>query len=268
MAILSDFAGILFDVDMTLTNSKREVTPDLSQALKELTAAGYMVGTCTGRAYVALKQPIMPLFPPEAAHITSGGSQVITTRGQIIWQALLPKDTCLELHRLGQQYNQMYYLPTLEHGYASQPFIQRYQGLHTLIPPLRPIEELQRWEASYMVFVNISPEFQSILSQRDDVTYKTSISTQQYISVDVTPKGIDKSSGVAEWCKHHDISPQQVIGVGDSNNDLEFLECVGFAVAMGNSTPEILKRAHRVIDHTDQNGLAVYLQQILKGSPL
>lgn len=268
MAILSDYAGILFDVDMTLTNSAREVTPELVDTLKKLTEAGYTLGTCTGRAYIALKQPVMPLFAPNAAHITAGGSQVITTEGRVIWQTLLPEQTCFELHQLGQQYDQMYYLPTLEHGYASKSFIERYQGLHSLIPPLRPIEELDTWEATYMVFVNISPEFQPLLEQRKDVTFKKSVSTQQYVSVDVTPKGVDKSTGVLEWCKHHDIAPEQIIGVGDSDNDIEFLDYVGFPVAMGNSTAAALKRAQRVIDHTDQNGLAVYLQQLLKGSPL
>jgi Cof subfamily protein (haloacid dehalogenase superfamily) len=268
VAILSDYAGILFDVDMTLTNSAREVTLELADTLKKLTEAGYTLGTCTGRAYIALKQPILPLFAPNAAHITAGGSQVITTDGQVIWQTLLPEQTCFKLHQLGQQYNQMYYLPTLEHAYASKSFIERYQGLHSLIPPLRPIEELGTWQASYMVFVNISPEFQSILEQLDDVTYKTSISTQRYVSVDVTPKGVNKATGVLEWCKYHGVTPEQVIGIGDSDNDLEFLNCVGFSVAMGNSTSAILKRAKRVIDHTDQNGLAVYLQQLLKGSSL
>ena len=268
MPKLNDFAGILFDVDMTLTNSRREVSPKISDLLQACRERGLKLGTCTGRAFVALKKTILPLFPDGSMHITSGGSQVITQDGQVNWQAVLPEKTCYELHKLGEQYSQMYYLPTLEYGYGSPKFIEKYEGLHNLVPPLRPITELQQWDATFMVFVNITAEFQKILEQRDDVTFRLSVSTQNFTSIDVTPKGVNKSTGLLQWCKHYSLDPSRVIGVGDSDNDLEFLDIVGFAVGMGNSTKDVLKRVDRVIDHTNQNGLAVYLERILKGSDL
>lgn len=268
MPKLNDFAGILFDVDMTLTNSRREVAPNIVELFQACRERGLRLGSCTGRAFVALKKTILPLFPDESLHVTSGGSQVITQDGQVNWQSKLPENTCYELHKLGEQYGQMYYLPTLEYGYASPSFIKQYEGLHNLVPPLRPISELKEWTATFMVFVNITEEFQKILEQRTDVTLRVSVSTQNFTSIDVTPKGVNKATGLLHWCDHYQLDPSQVIGIGDSDNDLEFLDVVGFAVGMGNSTQEVLKRVDRVIDHTDQNGLAVYLERILKGSDL
>jgi Cof subfamily protein (haloacid dehalogenase superfamily) len=265
---LTNFTGILFDVDLTLTNTNREVTPELKAALTKLAATDLHLGVCTGRAYVALKQYILPLFPPESLHITSGGSQIVDGHGKVIWQELLPEQTCYELHQLGQTHQQMYYLPTMEFGYASQQFIDKYQGLHNLIPPLKPISELSTWQTPFMVFVNTSPEVLEQLQSRTDVTVRTSVSTQNYTSVDITPKGVTKAAGIFQWCEHYHFSPEQVIGFGDSDNDLEFLDLVGMAVGMGNSTPSVLERVDRVIGHTDQNGLAVYLDTIMKGSQL
>jgi Cof subfamily protein (haloacid dehalogenase superfamily) len=265
MPSLNDFRALLFDVDLTLTNSKREVSGQLVERLKELAQRNLQIGVCTGRTYVALKETIFPYFPSEALHITAGGSQVVNGQGQIIWQSLLSEKTCHELNTLGQEHHQMYYIPTMESGYGTQTFLDKYQGLHNLIPPLKLLDELTEWTPPCMVFVNVSPEFLDILQQRTDITLKVSTSSLNFVSVDVTAKGVTKATGITEWGKAVGIEPSQVIGVGDSDNDVEFLDMVGYAVGMGNSTPQIKALADRVIGSTDEEGLAVYLDALLKG---
>lgn len=268
MPLLTDFTGMLFDVDMTLTNSQREITAELATQLAKLRESHLKIGTCTGRAFIALKETILPHFPDDSVHVTAGGSQVITNQGEVIWEQLLPENTCQELHELGQKFQQMYYIPTLGAAYGSAPFIQEYQGLHALIPHIHPVEEINTWKVPFMVFVNASPEFYDLLKNRSDVTVKVSRSGQKFTSFDVTPNGITKASGIEQWSKHTGISSEKIIGVGDSDNDLEFLDVVGFAVGMGNCTDEVRARANRIIGQTDDNGLATYLAEILKGSEL
>ncbi len=268
MPTLANFRALLFDVDLTLTNSQREISPQLAERLKELAARQLHVGVCTGRTYVALHDTILPYFPPEALHITAGGSQVVNGRGQIIWQAVLRRETCQELHQLGQQYRQMYYIPTMKSGYGSPSFIAKYQGLHNLIPPLKPVDQLTEWTPPCMVFVNISPKFRHILEQRTDITLKVSTSSTNFVSVDITAQGVTKATGIKEWCKALQIQPNEVIGIGDSDNDVEFLQTVGYAVGMGNSTPQIQALVDHLIGSTDQDGLAVYLDALLKGQPV
>jgi len=265
---LQDFSGILFDVDMTLTNTQRKLSPRLIKALKELSNMRLHLGVCTGRAFVALRETVLPFFPQAALHVTAGGGQVVTSQGKVIWEKLLPEQTCRELHQLGEQYQQMYYIPTMSYGYGSPSFIEKYQGLHTLIPPLKPVAELTKWTAPFLVFINISAEFLKLLQQRQDITIKTSVSTTNFVSFDITPHQITKASGISQWCKTLDITPDQVIGVGDSDNDLEFLDLIGYGVGMGNSTAAVRSRVDRVIGNTDDDGLAVYLETLLKGSPV
>jgi Cof subfamily protein (haloacid dehalogenase superfamily) len=266
MAKLSDFSAVLLDVDMTLTNSQREVSEQLKSTLRLMSAQGMKVGVCTGRTYVSLVRPILPVFPDGSTHIVAGGSQIITKEGNVQWQHLLPENTVKEIVALADQTGEMYYLANTKQGYGNQRFIETYENLHSLIPPLKLITELRDWQIPAIVCVNVSQAFFTELQKRTDITMKTSVSTGNFVSLDITPKGVTKEVGVREWCRLHNLDTHQVIGVGDSDNDVEFLKTVGVAIAMGNSTEQIKSVAHKTIGHTDDNGLAVYLDGLVKGA--
>lgn len=266
MSTLDAFSAILFDVDMTLTTSQRVVSPATQTALQQLAQRGIALGVCTGRTFVSLIKPVLPYFPGGSYHIVAGGSQIVSKEGEVQWQQLLPVETVKEIIALADETNEMYYLANTKQGYGNQRFIDTYQNLHSLIPPLEHLSTLTDWQIPAMVCVNVSSTFLNKLQQRDDVTLKTSVSTGNFVSLDITPKGVTKENGVKEWCKLMDIPTHKVIGVGDSDNDLEFLNAVGYSIAMGNSTEHIKKTAHKTIGETDQDGLAVYLDSLLKGA--
>lgn len=251
---------------MTITNSQREVCPSLQLALQRVAEKGLKLGVCTGRTYVSLVKPILPFFPDNSFHIVAGGSQIMSKEGEVQWQQLLPEQTVKEILAMADLTGETYYLANTKQGYANQSFIERYENLHSLIPPLKLITELTDWQIPAIVCVNVSDAFLAELNKRTDITLKTSISTGNFVSLDITPKGVTKANGVKEWCKLHQLEPHQVIGVGDSDNDVEFLKSVGFAVAMGNSTNQIKSIAHKTIGSTDDEGLAIYLDSLVKGA--
>ena len=57
-------------------------------------------------------------------------------------------------------------------------------------------------------------------------------------------------------CDHLGLSLAQTLVVGDGDNDLEAFEVAGFAVAMGNATPEAMDRADAVVADNDHDGIA------------
>lgn len=59
-------------------------------------------------------------------------------------------------------------------------------------------------------------------------------------SVDVTPKGVDKASGIAMLSERIGVSPDEMVGIGDSYNDLSFLNTVGSS-ACPNNAVQIIK---------------------------
>ena len=61
-----------------------------------------------------------------------------------------------------------------------------------------------------------------------------------------------------------DIRPEQIIAVGDDVNDVPMLRQAGLGVAMGNARPEALAVAERVIGSNRDDGLADFLEELIR----
>ena len=80
----------------------------------------------------------------------------------------------------------------------------------------------------------------------------------------LNPKGIDKLKALEILCKKIEISLDEVIFFGDSTNDLSIINKVGLGVAMGNALKEVKEQAKEIILSNDEDGIAIFLDKILK----
>src|SRR6266568_2900928 len=88
----SSYKAFLFDVDKTLTNSKKEITQTTKDALTLLSSKDFVTGVCTGRSYSTLFSTLEEKFFANSRHIVAGGAQVITSTGEILWQSVLSEN--------------------------------------------------------------------------------------------------------------------------------------------------------------------------------
>ena len=72
---------------------------------------------------------------------------------------------------------------------------------------------------------------------------------------EITPAGADKGSGVAAVLKASGFRPEEMIAVGDSDNDVEMLKLAAVGVAMGNGSPGVKACADLVTATLREDGL-------------
>jgi hydroxymethylpyrimidine pyrophosphatase-like HAD family hydrolase len=72
-------------------------------------------------------------------------------------------------------------------------------------------------------------------------------------AVMVLPAGVDKGTGLAAALRAMAIDARRAVGVGDAENDLDFLGLCGLSVAVANALPRVKARVDRVTrgDHGD-----------------
>ena len=80
----------------------------------------------------------------------------------------------------------------------------------------------------------------------------------------LNPKGINKLDTLKELCQILDIDIEKVIFFGDGANDLAIISQVGLGIAMGNSLKEVKKCAKATTLTNDEDGIAVYLENLLE----
>ena len=75
-------------------------------------------------------------------------------------------------------------------------------------------------------------------------------------NIEVIPAGVDKATGVRMLAKHYGIPMEQVMTLGDHENDVPMLQAAGYGIAMGNGTESAKAAARFVTDTHDNHGLA------------
>lgn len=267
MPKLSDFKALLFDVDKTITDTHRVIHPETRQAFEKLKITGLIAGACTGRGYQMLvEEDVLSLFHPQSSHICCGGSLLIKSDATTLWKRGLDPTLVEKIAEATEKFDAGFVLKTELELYANQHAINVYSSINSRYDKVfKPLSSLANWDSLALVILDPSIEMREYLTHLP-VTLKEMVFHHGGSLLDVTAPGVTKAEGFKKWCEFNQISPDQVIGIGDSDNDLEFLQMVGYAVGMGNSTEVIKKVVDKVIGHSDDNGLATYLEAIVQGA--
>lgn len=87
-------------------------------------------------------------------------------------------------------------------------------------------------------------------------------------SVMVLPAGVNKATGLARALSELGMPAEQVVGVGDAENDEAFLKLCGFSVAVANAIPRIKQVADMITEQEHGLGVVEVIDKILAGEPL
>jgi HAD superfamily hydrolase (TIGR01484 family) len=82
-------------------------------------------------------------------------------------------------------------------------------------------------------------------------------------SVMVLPAGVNKASGLLRALESMGIRPENVVGVGDAENDSDFLGVCGCAVAVSNALPALKLRADLLTAGDHGSGVVELIDQLL-----
>lgn len=74
-----------------------------------------------------------------------------------------------------------------------------------------------------------------------------------------------KSSAVEFLTEYYGYKKEEIMTIGDQNNDIELLKAGGIKVAMGNATDELKMVADYVTDTVGNNGFVKAVQKFVKG---
>ena len=72
-----------------------------------------------------------------------------------------------------------------------------------------------------------------------------------------------KAGGLQKLAEHLGLSAENIMAIGDSNNDLDMLRWAGTSVVMGNAPDRVKELADYVTAENDQDGVAKALEEIL-----
>ena len=83
--------------------------------------------------------------------------------------------------------------------------------------------------------------------------------------VEVLPAGASKGEAVARLLDDMGVRPEEVVALGDGENDVELLQLAGVGVAMGNATEAAVRAAQHQVAANDADGWAEAVERFVLG---
>lgn len=265
---------ITIDIDDTLVNTAKQVTPRVKAALQEATAQGVKVVLTTGRPLPGVQEYLDELglnHQDDQYAITYNGGVVQTTNGEELGGKELAYSDYLRLREVADELGAYLQVETIDAAYTSAKEINYWASRENFLikMPLiiKPVDEMDPND-HYVKFMFIGDEA-DIDSWRD--TLPADVKEAYYI-VKSTPQHLEfmhkdatKGSGLLTLAAKLGIDRSETMALGDQQNDVTMIEAAGLGVAMGNAVPEV--KAVADVETTTQNadGVGVAVEKWVLG---
>ncbi|SJX67414.1 HMP-PP hydrolase (pyridoxal phosphatase) Cof, detected in genetic screen for thiamin metabolic genes (PMID:15292217) [Weissella confusa] len=265
---------ITIDIDDTLVNTAKQVTPRVKAALQEATAQGVKVVLTTGRPLPGVQEYLDELglnHQDDQYAITYNGGVVQTTNGEELGGKELAYSDYLRLREVADELGAYLQVETIDAAYTSAKEINYWASRENFLikMPLiiKPVDEMNPND-HYVKFMFIGDEA-DIDSWRDALPADVK---EAYYIVKSTPQHLEfmhkdatKGSGLLTLAAKLGIDRSETMALGDQQNDVTMIEAAGLGVAMGNAVPEV--KAVADVETTTQNadGVGVAVEKWVLG---
>lgn len=270
--IMTEIKLIAIDIDGTLVNSQKKITPEVKKAIKTAQKMGKRIVICTGRPLSGAQQYLdeLGLNHQDNQYVVSfNGAVVESTSGDIIFKQGLDYQEYIDLEAIARKLQLHFHAVGLDRIYTANRDLSPYTIYNSSVVKLnvsyRTQEEMRKIPLIKCMYIDDpdyldnkikSPLFETI---KDRVT----LSKTEPFYYEATAAGIDKGSGLKALCEHLGIAPQNVMAIGDQANDMPMLKYAGVGVAMGNAVQVTKDIADMITADCDHNGVAVAISTIL-----
>lgn len=261
---------VAIDIDGTLLNSERKITPEVKATIKTAIEAGVNIVIATGRPTIGIEHIIneLDLTSDHSYSITYNGALVQNTgTKEIVLKHPMTFDDYLDLEYLSRKLNVHFHVQDATTMYTANRNISPYtinEAMLTGIPLVyRAVDEMtEQIEFIKMMMIDDPKVLDEAItkipqSYRDRFTMVKS----DTIYFEILNKKASKGGAVFELADRLGIQRDEVMAIGDNENDLSMIEAAGVGVAMGNAVASVKKAADKITKTNDEHGVAHALKE-------
>ncbi len=263
------YRAIVLDLDGTLTNDAKEITPRTYQALIAAQQKGVKVVLASGRPLQGI------LFLADILHLSEYDGYILAFNGgliyrcrdqQIISKQELSAEFVPELYKEARQNHfeiLSYYNDVIEATTANNTYIQKASYANRMRIVECPEFVHQIHFPIYKCLIVGDPErmpsFEKKLAAKMAGQLDIYCSTEFFL--ECVPLGIDKANALRHLFNEINIPIKEVIAFGDGHNDISMIALAGLGVAMANADPTVKASADFVTDTNNNDGVAKVIEQ-------
>jgi len=266
---------LAIDMDGTLLNEEKHIDTPQKEAVQKAIEAGIKVVLCTGRPLFG----VLPVYGElelekynldEYVILNNGCSLRKTTNWELLDNKEITKEDVIYLDKLRKGYN-LDLTVSNDNDYfvvgdkANKYTIEDGKLVYVDIKPIS-LEEATSGKHTFFksMYLGEEEEIQRFKNDNENLLKDKYDAVLSQIHIfEMLPFGTNKAAALKELAEKLGIEREEIMTIGDGNNDLEMLEFAGIGVAMGNGTESAKKAANYVTDTNENHGVAKAIEKYI-----
>lgn len=262
---------LVLDLDGTVMDSNFNISQAVIDAVTGARERGALVTIATGRTFKSLLQFLPPIGGGEPVISYQGALIGDPQTGNILYQAGLSGQLAARaVEHL--QTNGIIPLAFCEGKTVVDrwsPELDLYLSFHPggesdvlVVPDL--VGYARDFEPIKLLFAADPEELDSIVARlRLAFGNSASVVRSHRQLGEITAPGVDKGSAIAQLARLLNVEREEVIAVGDEENDIPMIEWAGLGLAMANAPASVLAVSDATVPPIDEDGVAVAIHRYL-----
>lgn len=232
---------IFFDLDGTLVNKEFILPQSVIEGVDAIRKLGYRVSIATGRSQESARKFLEALKIEEKAVVHNGAVIVDKNFNYQVIDTLENEITrqVVDFHNQSPLSFKIHFPDSRIIKSSKKPW--QGEGVHFVEGEI--IENLQGVDLQGVVKIVFFEEAERIDGLRKSLEAKvnTKFLRTHLNHIEILPATISKARAIKKFLEDEDFGMEQVIGVGDNENDLEMVEQVGLGISTGDEYPQLQK---------------------------
>lgn len=271
---------ICIDMDGTLLNSKHEVSDENKKAIKKAHDRGVNIALCTGRMFLSAKYYAdliginTPIIASNGAFIKNGYND------KAIYENPLPKDIAIEIYKIAKKYGLTIQFNSWNVLFMETPASEEhaYVVMNRDLPEEKRVkfiinekldEAIQNYEGNILKagVIEKAANKDKLWTAKEEIKDifrdKLHVVSSGDNNFEITVGSVSKGNAAAYLANMLNIPQEEVMCIGDSENDLSMIKYAGIGVAMGNGLDIVKEAADYVTDTNDNIGVAKAIEHFV-----
>jgi Cof subfamily protein (haloacid dehalogenase superfamily) len=247
-----NYRMMVLDLDGTLLNSEKVITPKTKDALMRISDHVKIV-LASARGFYRIREytEVLQIADHDNYTIAYNGSVVCRNDGNILLNNCLPKDKTTVLTKYAVRHPEAEWFYYTDHGRIS----------------LNDISDCEKYLAANSIYKMIcttsAEEIRKIRNQLPEAFFhEFQITSSEPTRIEFVKYGITKDKAIQLLCETLNISREETIAVGDGENDVPMIRWAGCGIAMGNAPDGVKKEADMITADNDHDGIADFIEQL------
>lgn len=248
--LMKKYKALILDLDGTVIPNRRDAAPS-PKVINAINKAQshIFVSVATGRPYILCSDIFTTLSLSDPC-IVDGGSQIFDPKNKkILYEQKISVDSIKETIMI---------LRSLPFNHV---IVNSDEVLYTTI------EAVTNETGMVCLFAATEQETSLIVNALQAVPTIAIHTAQSWktglTDIHITHALASKKHATEELLKIFHLTKDEVIGVGDSNNDLPIFQAVGLKVAMGNATDTLKQQADYIAPPVEKDGVAEIIEKFI-----